>query len=420
MIGHPSETQLLRFLDGTAADGRRQRLANHLADCQRCRDLVQAHRRVRLALTMTEPTPPPPMVFDRVLATRASGEGVILPVEVEPGQRREWRLPFSMLRVAGGVLAGALVLAVGLVLREVVPPLPVAALSEQTGKAFERLIEQLGDPSPREPMFKRPDAPPAVIHPERMREFTALYEARHYRGSELIAVDSSTRFSARRIGNTWAIGWYERNLLLVTRADGGKRHMMYLTQETTLLDAETLMPRSSQAVGRYEREFGSSSQFRNYRWLGDSALLQIRFSSREGGTLTPRSSVDTTVRQKSGQLHAPDYGGLGSVRSAFMQLVDLDRWWAGGFSSYQPVYNRPSTIAAEQMVSSRILGSRTLDLPIGRTATWEMEDWQEDWGVYPDRKYYRKSDGLLAAHLIDRPYEPDAYTELRLLSVTYP
>ncbi|HPF61759.1 MAG TPA: hypothetical protein PLI93_06825, partial [Gemmatimonadales bacterium] len=135
MIGHPHEAALLRFLDGSGADLERKRVAHHLADCQRCRDLVQGHRRVRQALVPVASSAPPALL-DRVLATRAAGEGVILPVDVEPGPRREWRIPFSTRRVALGVLAASAVLAVGVVVVELLPRLPIAAAREETAKAF--------------------------------------------------------------------------------------------------------------------------------------------------------------------------------------------------------------------------------------------------------------------------------------------
>ncbi|MCB9504861.1 MAG: hypothetical protein H6692_01805 [Gemmatimonadales bacterium] len=99
--------------------------------------------------------------------------------------------------------------------------------------------------------------------------------------------------------------------------------------------------------------------------------------------------------------------------------VDLSRWWAGSFERYSRQQLGRTRYTAEASTQSfRVVGSARADLPIGRTDAWVVEYWSEHYLLEGYRELYRKSDGLLAA-ILPGGVESD-YTELRLLSVTYP
>ena len=79
MIRHPGERQLLAYDDGELSDVARRRVARHLTDCQRCRNMVQGHRATRAVLRLEAP-PAPGGVLERILASRAAGTTIVLPV----------------------------------------------------------------------------------------------------------------------------------------------------------------------------------------------------------------------------------------------------------------------------------------------------------------------------------------------------
>ncbi|MCA9762620.1 MAG: hypothetical protein KC544_05750 [Gemmatimonadetes bacterium] len=421
MIGHPREAALLRFLDGSGTDVERKRVAHHLADCQRCRDLVQGHRRVRQALVPVASSAPPALL-DRVLATRAAGEGVILPVDVEPGPRREWRIPFSTRRVALGVLAASAVLAVGVVVVELLPRLPIAAAREETAKAFERLLEGLGNPRLGEPLLPRPDAPPAVIQPELMRELTATYEARYYAGGRVVLTDSLTTVRIRRVEDHWQLQTFEARRWETrwsTPDDEPRLDVGVLTRrETSMLDPVSLFPISREGLTRREVNGDATVYSYQQQQVDDSTLatMSARVSTKSEGPSgrLPKTSY-LRVRQDAGPVGLS--GGFGEL--LLLRTVTLSRWWAGSFTQpSQLPTNAPSTyVPYSWVISYRVTGSRRVELPWGNVDGWEVEQWSAG---EPDGTRYvlRKSDGLLIASEPDSR-EPDR-TELRLLSVSYP
>ncbi|MGD9523785.1 MAG: hypothetical protein AB7N73_07500 [Gemmatimonadales bacterium] len=430
MIGHPHEAALLRFLDGSGADVERKRVAHHLADCQRCRDLVQGHRRVRQAL-VSAATSAPPALLDRVLATRATGEGVILPVDVESGRRREWRIPFSTRRVALGVLAASAVLAVGVMVVELLPRLPIAAAREETAWAFERLIEALGNPRPGGPQLPRPDAPPAVIHPERMREFTAVYETRHFVGPTLVAVDTSPLWTVRRNGPNWNV----RSVVSSRRrSENPEDSLLFYHSETlqrslTTLDQRSLRPlASTTTVFQYHGRGSEQSRLgrvdtreviRLNNTLKRERTNSVQFYTPDGSAY---AHTDSAYWGLLPTLRAPEVLGYFRDRDLLLLLVDMGRWWAGSFSRQVELRGRPGRGMEERLISSRVVGRRRLDLPIGKTDVWKVEHWLSDYPLEDRDTYYRVSDGLLAAEVYGEKWKESntSYTELRLLSVTYP
>jgi hypothetical protein len=79
-LTHPSESRLADFaLQKKGAPSRR--LTNHLARCTRCRAHVAFVRATVAAMSPSDAAPAPPDLIERVVAARAGGTRVILPVE---------------------------------------------------------------------------------------------------------------------------------------------------------------------------------------------------------------------------------------------------------------------------------------------------------------------------------------------------
>ncbi len=413
MMGHPAESGLIGFLDGSLGDGRRRRVAGHLADCQRCRDIVQAHRLHRHAL-VAEPPTAPAALFDRVLATRASGGGVILPVDL--GRERH-RSPFTTrhLKVGAMIAAGvAVVVALSRI------PLPSMALQRGLdglgGTLQEIWSSALETESYRGPprLMERPDAPAAILDPSRMHELTARYETLRFRDGKLTSVDSGTVLRIRRDGDLWRISYREAG------PDGSG------VTTAAALDARTLAVRTMTRLRAYpinRRRRGymeiSTSEF---TMLGPTALRYRRTYSRStppspGANL---SKPDTLrVYQLTPTDGAPiDFGDWG-LRVALLTAAPMAKHWLGaldGVQFYDNARNR-GYLAERDTDSRRVRGSETLTLPIGDVKAWRVEWWQS-YGVVPLNEYYRQSDGLLVAERTDATGFD--YPERRLLSVSYP
>lgn len=111
ILGHPSFERLSGYADGELVGRRRDRVASHLAGCDRCRDTVRFIRELgRAARSLPAPEPPADAV-PRFLARRAAGERVLLPlsdpVALEARPRRT--LP-AVAAVAALLVAGTLLL----------------------------------------------------------------------------------------------------------------------------------------------------------------------------------------------------------------------------------------------------------------------------------------------------------------------
>lgn len=97
---HPRSSLLSAFCDGTLPPARRDRVAAHLAACARCRATVDSYRALGAAAASLHPAPLPVDGLEAVLARRAAGERVILPVEDAPPRR----VMHPALRAAAGVV----------------------------------------------------------------------------------------------------------------------------------------------------------------------------------------------------------------------------------------------------------------------------------------------------------------------------
>ena len=103
---HPSLNTLKCFADVELDEGRRARVAVHLADCGRCRERVAALRDLRDQLQALPVPEPPDDLLARIEASRAAGARVILPgPEVTPRLRRRW-----LTWAAAGAVAATVVL----------------------------------------------------------------------------------------------------------------------------------------------------------------------------------------------------------------------------------------------------------------------------------------------------------------------
>ena len=104
---HPSLDTLKRFADAELAEGRRARVAAHLADCGRCRERVAALRALRDQLRALPVPEPSDELLARIEASRTAGARVILPGNIQPSHAK--RRPYVaaaaiVLLAAGGLL----------------------------------------------------------------------------------------------------------------------------------------------------------------------------------------------------------------------------------------------------------------------------------------------------------------------------
>jgi len=106
-ILHPTARALGRHADG---DDRDPRLAAHLLRCDRCRRAVDALRSPGDAARAAAAPPPPADALDRILARRAAGDRVLLPVDGPAPAPRALprRAMLAAAAVALLVIAGAL------------------------------------------------------------------------------------------------------------------------------------------------------------------------------------------------------------------------------------------------------------------------------------------------------------------------
>lgn len=197
MIGHPREETLLAFQDHRLDDRRRRRLAGHLSGCQRCRNVVQAHRTVRGVFAFEAPFAPDG-VLERALASRAGGMLVVLPV-AEP----DVASPRIALPRRGFVIAAGMVLTV-LAGLQMVPNIRL----RQVWGAWSGMIAEwqpfsgdgimgIGYPSP-------PVAKAAVIEPDRIRPLRARYRWNSLRDGKINASHTYT-LELSRLQQSWRV-----------------------------------------------------------------------------------------------------------------------------------------------------------------------------------------------------------------------
>lgn len=110
---HPSERTLIRYAEGSLDERRKGRVSLHLERCARCRGAIVELRRIDEAARALPDPELPHGALDSILARRAAGERVILPVSAEPVRAQPRYGAGAVRRVAAlfaVVLVGGLVL----------------------------------------------------------------------------------------------------------------------------------------------------------------------------------------------------------------------------------------------------------------------------------------------------------------------
>ena len=385
MIGHPREDVLLAFQDHRLDDQRRRRLAGHLSGCQRCRNVVQAHRTVRGVFALEAPFAPDG-VLERALASRAAGMLVMLPV-AEPGARRRMELPSRGFLVAMGVV---LTVGVGVQLA------PTAPLQRVWGAWSAVVVEWkpfanggLNFDYPRPPVAKG-----AVIDPTRIRPMRARYRWNDLQDGTVRLIRPLT-FALSREANGWRF-----------EASMGNSYSSSALLDGSLQPVEWSMTSS----------WGSKNQHLSQRRyiLGRDSIREIhQVTLAEGGVMPRygREPYDSTwaFDRRVDAPYALQQGHLYLLLAA----TPLRRGWVGSFyDAPSPRYNHglegyPTTLV--------VVGKETLTTPAGTFHTWKLQDLAV--GPIPyQRLWVNQADGLV----VKQTYGDSWGVELVLESVTYP
>ncbi len=101
---HPSESRLARFADDALSPERRARVAAHLAECARCREVVAEFRALNGALASLPVRPVPASILAGAVERRARGERVLV---AGPARRTSWRALAARAAMVLVVLLGA-------------------------------------------------------------------------------------------------------------------------------------------------------------------------------------------------------------------------------------------------------------------------------------------------------------------------
>jgi hypothetical protein len=386
MIGHPREDQLLAFQDHRLDDQRRRRLAGHLSGCQRCRNVVQAHRTVRGVFALEAPFAPDG-VLERVLASRAAGTIVMLPV-AEPDARRPMELPSR-----GFLIAVGLVLTVGISV-QVVP----ANRFQQVWGAWSAMVTDWEPFAGQSVINVHYPLPPvargAVIDPARTRPMRVRYRYNDLNDGQ---VRSSTFFSLEldRLPDGWSLnvdwpGHYQVGAHL-----GG-----------------TLEPQAWTVLSR----FGTKDEHvadRRFTVRGDSISVAYRPTLAASTVLPnhPKDPFDSTyfARRRMTAPYALDQAHL----FVLFASLPIRKGWVGSiYNGYSPRYWR---LLLEPPTTYLTVGDETITTPIGRYETWEVTELSV--GPVPYSRFWiNKADGLLVKYQTGNRWGH----EIVLESVTYP
>lgn len=392
MIGHPREELLLAFQDHRLDDRNRRRLAGHLSGCQRCRNMVQSHRAVRGVFAL-EPPFAPDGVFERVLASRASGTLVMLPTEEHATRRRlEWPS-------RGFMVAMSAVLAVALGVQFV----PMSRLQQVWG-AWGAVIADwspLGEGSILDLNYPLPPvAVAAVIVPERIRPVRA-----HYRIS-LLSGDQEPRYRELTLElSRQSDGW------LLNSAWGARDGLGYDRYSVTASLNASLQP-----TGWYSRSStGDTSEaaLREsfYTVRGDS-IQEIfrRHPVRKAYTRYDQPYDSTFVLSHRS---AAPYAVTDAHFYALFMGIELRRGWVGSiYPRISPRYWSLFKARAESFVA---VDGGMITTPAGTFATWEVRDLRPA-PMQQGRIWVSKEHGLVV-----KTYDGDRYgSEAILESVTFP
>jgi hypothetical protein len=371
-------------------DGERRRIATHLADCQHCRNLVQGHRAVRAVLQLEAP-PAPDGVLERVLATRAAGGVVVLPV-VDPGAPGRSR--GTLLALVAGAAA---VLLLSLV--QVVPMTPLANAWDWWSRTVVDWHPFGGGNGVRIPeMLSAPVADPAVLDLTRLRPVTVRYRRIDFRG----------------VGRPPRVDTIVHQVRAVP--EGGWDLRSTWTGSVTLarsvrLDATSFGPRRwTSLIGAP----GSWQQIESYRYDGREMLIETSYTGDPPPrvvTVSPPGTRRFKTAPAPGTVVLFDEGHL----AVALTLVDLDRRWAGSFAYLDR--SGPSINSLLPSTTFMVVGSEMVETPTGTFDAWRLHSLNQRRESSVDY-WVRKRDGILIRIGHD---SPDHFgSVLELLSVSYP
>jgi len=348
---HPREDTLLRYAAGSAAESLRRRVANHLASCDRCRRVVTSTRDLRSSLASADVVAAPDALFTRIMASRASGARVLLPVEApEARGGKQGARPALWL-----ALAGAAVIAV-------VSVMPKLWVPSATDTSAVKLTAK-GQSLPPERDTSIPAAGP--INPARMHAVTLRYGMVEFLGAS--PASSGQSFSYRFVRS----GPAGREWLLISQFDMGGEGRR---PDSIWIDATTLEPT---------------------RW-GQRGVPHVSYTREDGMLRVTRTAVPPSPRARYGpidtsyQMPALDLP-IAQDRAHFVALMmtmPLAQNWRGRFAR---LFVERKGVTAFPTEAIQITGSRTVITGAGKFDCWEAAERRPD--GYQVR-WFRKSDGL--------------------------
>lgn len=391
MIGHPDERRLLGFHEGRLPDGERRRIAVHLADCQRCRNVIQGHRAVRQVFQL-EASPAPGGVLERVLATRASGGVMVLPV-ADPGHGR---------RVRGGaiaVIAGAAAVAL-LSVVQVIPMRPFAVAWDVWSdwaaewRPFGTANGKVTFPA----IGKAPIAKPAVLHPERLRAMTVTYRVIDRGPNRPPRVDTSG-FS-----------------LLAPEPDHREWQLRSFPVDSRLGDAPVYLDPRTLRPSRWKVVSGAPDTWLReyaYHLVGDRITVTLRYSGDPPERFVERDPPSTqrwpVLSRENSVIVLNEF----HLFAAWLS-IEFTGDWAGSFAFMR---GRGPGGYATRVTSYYITGMDSVTTPAGTFQAWQLGSVGE-YGSSSERWWLRTSDGLMVKSEWAAGSE---YRDTReLLSITYP
>lgn len=390
MIGHPHEQELLAFQTHQLGESARRRLADHLADCTRCRRVIQLHREVRAAFAAPAPDAPSGLL-DRILASRAAGYAVVLPTAEVDARRPGIAIPHR-----AGVAALALLSVV--LASQVVPLTPLKQVWQQWSSAVADWRPFAGQSLHDLPYPTTPVARPAVLHPERLRPMTLYYQNREVRDGAPSGGNWYWTMSVSRVANGWQIEeiTQRRNLRLV--ADS----VTFGVQEWSRSTNHAGM-RSTIAQQHYHFTLDADTITAETSWTGEPtphSLIQY-----------PASTVRFPIEARPGRPRivgdAHTYLALG--------LADLELGWSGSLhllSEYNPNWS-----SAQPVVSFLVRDEEAVTTMLGTFDAWVVSRPMPSFTRYTERLWIRKSDGVLLQYRVGTAKD---YSDLVLTSITLP
>ena len=377
MLFHPQGSALTRYAAGSAAEPLRRRLADHLADCTRCRSVVQSTRQLRTELAQSAPIAPPSALFTRIVESRAAGVRMLLPMEA-PGTRT----PAIPPRRFGN---GGLPAARPIFWAALAGAAAVALVQLGTTRLDGYLAKTVGGERPR-PIFPAllvvdPAAPAAGpfqvtrLRPMTLRYGSVSYERAGGRGLASNRITTIRLVRSGAAGSEW-IAISEDNL-----RDRGP--------DSVWINAESLEPvqwrRNNISLG-----VSSQSTFR----MQDDRIRAVRIDQPSRGAELPPLSAAKVVKllgptdtvYSLPPNHAPITMNRAHLIAAMLTLP-LTQGWQGAFATVWVASGR-TTISKSTI---KIVGSRQLITPAGIFDCWEAVRRSDGWEQF---QWYRKSDGL--------------------------